>query len=81
MANKELHPRNPIRLGLALNFSVFYYEVKNDSKKACALAKHAKDEAVKFQNTGNPDEKDTESIIGLLHENLTLWEEANEEEG
>ena len=39
VAVKDLHPRNPIRLGLALNFSVFYYEVRNDSKKACSLAK------------------------------------------
>ena len=80
LAIKELHPRNPIRLGLALNFSVFYYEVKNDSKKACLLAKEAKEEANKKSPKGG-EEKDTESIITLLHENLTLWEEANEDEG
>jgi len=33
-----LPPCNPIKLGLALNFSVFYYEVMKDHKKACALA-------------------------------------------
>ena len=35
--SKSLNARNPIRLGLALNFSVFYYEVMNDHKKACEL--------------------------------------------
>jgi 14-3-3 protein epsilon len=38
-ANSELKTTNPIRLGLALNFSVFYYEVLNDPAKACSLAK------------------------------------------
>ena len=35
---KELPTYNSTRLGLALNFSVFYYELKTDSKKACELA-------------------------------------------
>jgi 14-3-3 protein epsilon len=35
VANSELKTTNPIRLGLALNFSVFYYEVLNDAAKAC----------------------------------------------
>lgn len=39
VANAELKTTNPIRLGLALNFSVFYYEVLNDAAKACQLAK------------------------------------------
>lgn len=39
IANGELAPTHPIRLGLALNFSVFYYEILNSPDRACNLAK------------------------------------------
>lgn len=38
-AKEDLAPTHPIRLGLALNFSVFYYEISNKPDQACQLAK------------------------------------------
>ncbi|KAF9605853.1 hypothetical protein IFM89_019112 [Coptis chinensis] len=39
IAVAELAPTHPIRLGLTLNFSVFYYEILNSPDRACNLAK------------------------------------------
>ena len=39
ISKKEMDPTHPIRLGLALNFSVFFYEILNSPEKACSLAK------------------------------------------
>lgn len=41
IAGRELQACNPIKLGLALNFSVFHYEVMQDNKQACTLAETA----------------------------------------
>ena len=38
-AEKNMPPTHPIRLGLALNFSVFFYEIMNKPDEACKLAK------------------------------------------
>lgn len=71
-----LPPCNPIKLGLALNFSVFYYEVMKDQKKACELAEQALQQALdKIDEISEDDFRDAKSIIELLKENLTLWKE------
>ncbi|GAB1607236.1 14-3-3 protein epsilon-like [Argonauta hians] len=73
-AIKDLPPTHPIRLGLALNFSVFYYEIFNTPDRACRLAKSAFDEAIAELDTLSEESyKDSTLIMQLLRDNLTLW--------
>jgi len=82
VADKELAPTNPIRLGLALNFSVFYYEVMNSPERACNLAKQAFDDAIAELDTLSEDSyKDSTLIMQLLRDNLTLWTSDMEDQG
>jgi len=74
IAVTELPPTHPIRLGLALNFSVFYYEILNSPDRACHLAKQAFDDAIAELDTLSEDSyKDSTLIMQLLRDNLTLW--------
>lgn len=75
-AGQGLHACNPIKLGLALNFSVFHYEVMQDNKQACQLAETALQDAMnKIDDVDEETFRDAKSIIELLKENLTLWKE------
>merc|ERR1712080_817587 len=74
ISKSKMQPTPPIRLGLALNFSVFYYEILNSPEKACQLAKTAFDDAIAELDTLNEDSyKDSTLIMQLLRDNLTLW--------
>ena len=46
LATAEMPPTHPIRLGLVLNYSVFFYEVKEQPAEACGMARHAFDQAI-----------------------------------
>merc|ERR1711990_1434399 len=71
---KNLPSTNPIRLGLALNFSVFHYEICDQKQEASTLAKEAFDTAIDHLDTLGDDEyKDSTLIMQLLKDNLTLW--------
>ncbi|KAJ4975833.1 hypothetical protein NE237_000939 [Protea cynaroides] len=81
-AESDLSPTHPIRLGLALNFSVFYYEIMNSPERACHLAKQAFDEAISELDTLNEESyKDSTLIMQLLRDNLTLWTSDIPEDG
>ncbi|OAY70257.1 14-3-3-like protein GF14 iota [Ananas comosus] len=81
-ANTDLPPTHPIRLGLALNFSVFYYEIMNSPERACHLAKQAFDEAIAELDTLSEESyKDSTLIMQLLRDNLTLWTSDLPEDG
>ncbi|KAJ5774580.1 hypothetical protein N7457_009476 [Penicillium paradoxum] len=84
VAQTELTPTHPIRLGLALNFSVFYYEILNSPDRACHLAKQAFDDAIaELDSLSEESYRDSTLIMQLLRDNLTLWtsSEGNEGEG
>lgn len=67
------------RLGLMLNLSVFYYEVEEDSKSACKLAKEAFDDAIQNLDSLHDNKyKDSTLIMQLLRDNLTLWQSEQE---
>ena len=73
-AKEKMPPTHPNRLGLALNFSVFYYEILSAPDKACHLAKTAFDEAIaELDNLDQDSYKDSTLIMQLLRDNLTLW--------
>jgi 14-3-3 protein epsilon len=72
----RLEPTSPTVLGLALNLSVFHYEILNDPRTACAMAKRYFDEAVEGLDALEEDSyKDATLIMQLLRDNLTLWTE------
>jgi len=79
---EQLPSTHPIKLGLALNFSVFHYEIMNDGKKACELAKKAFDAAIaELDNLKEDSYKDSTLIMQLLRDNLTLWTSEGDPDG
>lgn len=65
---------HPIRLGLALNFSVFHYEILSSPQHACKLARAAFDDAIQELDQLNDEcYKDSTLIMQLIRDNLSLW--------
>jgi 14-3-3 protein epsilon len=61
---EKLKSTHPIRLGLALNYSVFYYEILNSPDHACKLAKNAFDNAIADLETLEEEEyRDSATIM------------------
>lgn len=74
VAKTDLLVTHPIRLGLALNFSVFHYEVLNNPDEACKMARQAFEDAIAELDSVSEDSyKDSTLIMQLLRDNLTLW--------
>lgn len=83
VAASFLAPTHPIRLGLALNYSVCQYEILKNPESACKIARTAFDDAIsKLDELDEASYKDSTLIMQLLRDNLTLWtsEQGDEEE-
>ena len=82
LANKDLPLINNERIGLSLNFALFYYEIKGDKKEGYKLAKNCFEESMKYlEEFEKSKSKDAIMLIQLLKENLIFWSsEMNEDE-
>merc|ERR1712085_96938 len=81
VAESDLAVTHPIRLGLALNFSVFQYEVLSNPDEACKMARTAFEDAIaELDNVAEDSYKDSTLIMQLLRDNLTLWTSDGDEQ-
>merc|ERR1712008_237147 len=81
VAEKDLVVTHPIRLGLALNYSVFMYEVLSQPEEACKMARTAfEDSIAELDNVAEDSYKDSTLIMQLLRDNLTLWTSDQQDE-
>ena len=80
IAARGLQPCNSVKLGIALNFSVFQYEVMKEPKKAVSLAESALEEAHhKIDDVDEETYREAKSVLELIKDNLLKWK--REEEG
>lgn len=74
IASKNLQSTHPVRLGIALNYSVFFYEILDQPERAISLAKFAFDDAISdIGNISEENYKDSTLIMQLMRDNITLW--------
>lgn len=73
-ARTSLGPAHPLRTGIALNFSVFYFEILKNKDAAIQIAKMAHDEGLNAAKTLPIDEKDDAmEVLNLINTNLKNW--------
>merc|ERR1712194_540043 len=80
LAETNLRPKDTLRLGVALNFSVLNYEIMNDANNAFSIAKKAFDTCLEDLSINNKDDdyKDATTILQLLDENMNMWSIENQ---
>lgn len=74
VAKENVSPAHPIRLGLILNLSVFYYEILNLQGAALDLARDAQKLAANdLDNIKEESRNDSALILEFLNDNVCLW--------
>mmetsp|Transcript_34524 Transcript_34524/g.62601 ORF Transcript_34524/g.62601 Transcript_34524/m.62601 type:complete len:238 (+) Transcript_34524:78-791(+) len=79
---QHLASTNQVRLGLALNFSVFYYEVLSRPDEAVAFGKvalQAADEGLMLLS--DDEQREAGFILGLLRDNIAMWTDGEPADG
>lgn len=77
LGRQTLHPIDPIRLGLMLNYSVFLYQMCRERQRGHDVAKQAFDDAVAEIDSIGRTHNDTTVILRLIRDNLTIWIQEN----
>ncbi|KAL3314360.1 hypothetical protein Ciccas_007025 [Cichlidogyrus casuarinus] len=83
-ACQELSDAHAVRLGCAINYSIFLYDVVGKKSKAFKIAKDTFDTAMNSENMmklSKDQVKDTTFVLQLLKDNIQLWAGENEMEG
>lgn len=75
LAENSLDSTHPSRIGLALNYSVFNYEILNQQSDAIKIAQKAFDEGIaNLENlTDEQAYKESTMILQLIRDNISLW--------
>lgn len=74
VAQEHLSVTHPVRLGLALNFSVFYYETLNDAERATQLATQTFDDAIhELETLSEEESRESRLILRFIRDNLSIW--------
>ncbi|CAF4169728.1 unnamed protein product [Adineta steineri] len=74
IAQNQMVATDPIRLGLALNFSIFYYEIANEPDISTRLSKQAFDDALlELDDLSEDAYRESSAIMQLLRTNFKLW--------
>ena len=74
IAKTSLPVTHPVRLGLAFNFSVFYYETLNDPEKATQLASQTFEDAIhELETLSDNDSRESRLILRFIRDNLSIW--------
>lgn len=74
VAESDLMVTHPIRLGLALNFSVFLFDVLQNKGEACNMARSAFEHAIGgLDKAEDGSYKETTVLMQMLRDNLSLW--------
>ncbi|KAL3099869.1 hypothetical protein niasHS_001795 [Heterodera schachtii] len=68
-AEEKLRPENPIRIGIALNFGIFYERILKSKGLAHKIGKEAYDKAMAKQ-TRTPEANEK---LEILNRNLQIW--------